>query len=49
METLSGWTDEMLSLESGTLNRLARLGAKIKTLLGGKSRSASLQETTRPG
>src|SRR5258705_8542993 len=28
MESLSGWTEEMLRLESGTLAKLARLGSK---------------------
>lgn len=34
MEALSGWTDEMLALETGTLRRLIRLGARVKNLLG---------------
>jgi DNA-binding transcriptional regulator GbsR (MarR family) len=34
METLSGWTEEMLRLESGTLSKLARLGARVQSLLG---------------
>lgn len=36
METLSGWTDEMLGLETGTLTKLARLGAKVQGLVRGK-------------
>jgi DNA-binding transcriptional regulator GbsR (MarR family) len=38
MDTLSSWTDEMLSVETTTLKRLIRLGAKVQALLGkGKS------------
>ena len=33
METLAKWADEMLSLDSATLSRLARLGAKVQSLL----------------
>ena len=36
MESLSRWTDEMLKLETPTLNRLVRLGAKVQGLLRGK-------------
>ncbi len=37
MEALSAWTEEMLSLESATLARLAKLGAKVQTLLRRKT------------
>jgi DNA-binding transcriptional regulator GbsR (MarR family) len=37
MEALSRWTDQMLSLETPTLTRLVRLGAKVQSLLRGKS------------
>lgn len=37
MEALSTWTDEMLALESATLARLAKLGAKVQTLLRRKA------------
>jgi DNA-binding transcriptional regulator GbsR (MarR family) len=33
MEALSAWTDEMLALETATLARVAKLGAKVQTLL----------------
>jgi DNA-binding transcriptional regulator GbsR (MarR family) len=36
MEALSRWTDEMLNLETPTLNRLVRLGAKVQSFLRGK-------------
>lgn len=36
MEALSRWADEMLKLETATLNRLVRLGAKVQGLLRGK-------------
>jgi DNA-binding transcriptional regulator GbsR (MarR family) len=37
MEALSGWTDEMLALETGTLKKVMRLGARVQALLRGKS------------
>ncbi len=33
MESLSAWSDEMLGLESATLTRLMKLGARIRNLL----------------
>jgi hypothetical protein len=37
MESLSAWTDEMLALETATLARLAKLGAKVQSLLRRKT------------
>jgi DNA-binding transcriptional regulator GbsR (MarR family) len=37
MESLSAWADEMLALETATLARLARLGAKVQSLLRRKA------------
>jgi DNA-binding transcriptional regulator GbsR (MarR family) len=37
MEALSKWTDEMLNLETPTLTRLVRLGAKVQSFLRGKN------------
>lgn len=37
MESLSKWADEMLRLETPTLGRLVKLGAKVQTLLRGKT------------
>jgi hypothetical protein len=37
MEALSRWTDEMLNLETPTLTRLVRLGAKVQSFLRGKN------------
>ena len=37
MEALSNWTDEMLSLESATLAKLAKLGAKVQALVRRKT------------
>ena len=37
MEALSKWTDEMLGLETTTLSRLVKLGAKVRGLIRGKS------------
>jgi hypothetical protein len=36
MEGLSKWTDEMLGLETSTLTRLVKLGAKVRALIRGK-------------
>ncbi len=36
MESVSSWTDDMLKLESATLARLAKLGSKLQSLIGGK-------------
>ena len=33
MESLAAWTDEMLELETATLRKVVKLGAKIKTLV----------------
>jgi DNA-binding transcriptional regulator GbsR (MarR family) len=37
MEALSAWTDEMLALETATMKKLIRLGARVQGLLRGKS------------
>ncbi len=40
MESISGWTDEMLGLDTATLARLMKLGSRVQALLrGGKARS----------
>jgi DNA-binding transcriptional regulator GbsR (MarR family) len=36
MEALSKWAEEMLGLESATLARLAKLGARVQSLVRGK-------------
>ena len=36
MEALSKWTNEMLSLETATLARVVKLGAKVQGLIRGK-------------
>lgn len=36
MEGLSKWTDDMLSLDSATLTRLVKLGAKVSGLIRGR-------------
>ena len=41
MQSLANWTDEMLGLESSTLARLAKLGAKVQSLVRGKARAES--------
>jgi len=37
MQALSKWTDEMLNLETSTLTRVVKLGAKVRGLIRGKS------------
>ena len=34
LETLTAWSDEMLKLDTETLTKVLKLGAKIKKLLG---------------
>ena len=36
LETLTAWSDEMLRLDTETLTKVLKLGAKIKKLLGGE-------------
>jgi DNA-binding transcriptional regulator GbsR (MarR family) len=36
MEGLSSWTNEMLALETGTLKKVIRLGARVQALLRGR-------------
>ena len=36
METISEWTEQMLRLETPTLAKLAKLGAKVQGLIGGR-------------
>jgi DNA-binding transcriptional regulator GbsR (MarR family) len=38
MEALSGWTDEMLALDTTTLSKLVKLGAKVQTLLRSRTK-----------
>jgi hypothetical protein len=38
MDALSGWTDQMLKVETAALRKLIELGAKVQALVGkGKS------------
>ena len=37
MEALSSWTDQMLALETGTLKKVMRLGARVQALIRGRS------------
>jgi DNA-binding transcriptional regulator GbsR (MarR family) len=41
LETLTAWSDEMLKLDTETLTKVLKLGAKIKKLLGGESVEAA--------
>jgi DNA-binding transcriptional regulator GbsR (MarR family) len=38
MQSLSSWADQMLGLETATLSKVVRLGAKVGSLVGGKAR-----------
>ena len=38
METLSAWSEEMLALDTKTLSRVAKLGARVQHFLRGKAR-----------
>jgi len=49
LETLTAWSDEMLKLDTPTLTKVLKLGAKIKKLIGGdaaKGSSARRDEIT---
>ncbi len=37
LETLTAWSDEMLKLDTATLTKVLKLGARIKKLIGGGS------------
>ena len=38
MQSLSSWADQMLGLETATLSKVVRLGAKVGNLVGGKAK-----------
>ena len=40
LETLTSWSDEMLKLDTATLTKVMRLGAKIKKLIGSEAADA---------
>jgi DNA-binding transcriptional regulator GbsR (MarR family) len=40
LETLTAWSDEMLRLDTETLTKVLKLGAKIKKLIGGDAKAA---------
>lgn len=40
LETLTAWSDEMLRLDTETLTKVLKLGAKIKKLIGGEAKAA---------
>ena len=39
LETLTAWSDEMLRLDTETLTKVLKLGAKIKKLIGGDAKA----------
>jgi DNA-binding transcriptional regulator GbsR (MarR family) len=43
LETLTAWSDEMLKLDTETLTKVLKLGAKIKKLIGGGSPTRAAQ------
>jgi DNA-binding transcriptional regulator GbsR (MarR family) len=46
LETLTSWSDEMLKLDTATLTKVMRLGAKIKKLIGGEGAEAKRGKTS---
>ncbi len=42
LETLTAWSDEMLKLDTDTLTKVLKLGAKIKKLIGSDAGAAKL-------
>lgn len=48
LETLTAWSDEMLRLDTETLTKVLRLGARIKKLLGRESGGSAETEPPRP-
>ncbi len=55
LQTLTAWSDEMLKLDTGTLTKVLKLGAKIKKLLGrdaasgGRGSRDAMAEAQMPG
>jgi hypothetical protein len=48
LDTLTAWSDEMLKLDTATLTKVLKLGAKIKKLLGrGGRRAAARRRSPR--
>jgi DNA-binding transcriptional regulator GbsR (MarR family) len=43
LETLTAWSDEMLKLDTETLTKVLKLGAKIKKLIGGGTPTRAAQ------
>jgi len=37
LQTLTAWSDEMLKLDTQTLTKVLKLGARIKKLIGGEA------------
>ena len=48
LETLTAWSDEMLRLDTATLTKVLKLGAKIKKLLGGSQGAAARAPSGAP-
>lgn len=46
LETLTAWSDEMLRLDTDTLTKVLKLGARIKKLLGRDERAGPADEVT---
>ena len=46
LETLTVWSDEMLRLDTDTLRKVLKLGARIKKLVGGSGTAAPASEIT---
>ena len=46
LETLTAWSDEMLKLDTETLTKVLKLGARIKKLLGEAGAAAAGDDMT---
>jgi DNA-binding transcriptional regulator GbsR (MarR family) len=49
MEALSAWSDEMLRLDTTTLVKLMKLGARVRTVVRGSGKAPQRANTRTPG
>ncbi len=48
LETLTAWSDEMLKLDTATLTKVLKLGARVKKLIGGSEAARGKQAHREP-
>ncbi len=48
LETLTAWSDEMLKLDTATLTKILKLGARVKKLIGGGGAARSKDARREP-